>query len=66
MSSSICVATLRNLQEGLFEQGIIVKVDRIITRDVVRYPCGPDRAMKEQEDIDVVVFDESVSFLFFI
>ena len=62
MASSMCVATVRDLHEGRFEMGIIVKVDRIITRSVVRHPYGPHRPMIEQEDINVVVFDESVSF----
>ena len=61
MSGSMCVTSLRHLQKGFFERSIIVKVDRIVTREVVRYPYGPDRPMKEQEDIHVVVFDESVS-----
>ena len=66
MSSSICVASFRHLLEGFFERGIIVKVDRIITREAVRFPYGPHRPMKEQEDIHVVVFDESISVYFFI
>lgn len=61
----IPVVPLSRLSAGFCQYYIIVKVDRIIYKDVVRYPGVTNHPMREQASIQLVVFDAEVCLGFF-
>ena len=52
---------ISDLEIGHFAGNIIVLLDRIIRVRHLCHPHGPHRPMIEQEGVEVVVFDDSVS-----
>lgn len=52
--------SLQSLSEGVCEGVIHVKLEKIISKEVVRYPLGPSRPMKELVAYQLLVFDEWV------
>ena len=63
MADAKPVVPLSRLSQGLCQYDIGVKVDRIIYKEVFRYPAGPNHLMKEQVAVHIVVFDEAVSYI---
>lgn len=49
----------------LFLRDITMKVDWLITKEVVCFPLGLDRPMRYRNALHIVVFDESVSLCFY-
>lgn len=58
--NDIPVVPLSRLSPGFCQYYIIVKVDRIIYKDFVRYAGAANHPMREQTSIQLVVFDAEV------
>lgn len=64
MAEANAVVPLSRLSRGLCSYHIVVKIDRIIFKEVLRYSAGPERPAKEQHAIQLVVFDQQVFYFF--
>ena len=60
MSDGNPVVPLSWLSRGFCSYYIVVKVDRIIYKEVVRYASRPNDPVKDQVAVQLVVFDEQV------
>ena len=56
---------LSRLSRGLCKYFIVVKIDRIIYKEALGYSAGPEKAVKDQQAMQIVVFDEAVCSLIF-
>ena len=65
MADENSVVPLSRLARGLCKYYIVVKIDRIIYKEALGYSAGPEKAVKDQQAMQIVVFDQAVCCLFF-
>ena len=63
MADENSVVPLSRLARGLCTYYIVVKIDRIIYKEALGYSAGPEKAVKDQQAMQIVVFDQAVCCL---